>query len=76
MFDIGMIWNIIMTIATSVVGYFYKRNDKRLDELSKEIISIKVDYARKQELKDVVDKIDRTLERIDTKIDQIMFKGQ
>lgn len=75
MFDIGMIWNIIMTIATSVVGYFYKRNDKRLDELSKEIISIKVDYARKQELKDVVDKIDRTLERIDTKIDQIMFKG-
>lgn len=60
-----------LTAVTSVIGYFLKRTISKQDKHEEDINHIKLTYVNKDELKELKNDVNKTLEKLQQDVDSI-----
>ncbi|WP_261369094.1 hypothetical protein [Yersinia rohdei] len=74
MFDLAMAFQIVLTIAATLFGFWVKEIKKDITDLEKAVETIKTDYQRREDAKTNFDLMMSTLREVRSAIDRIDSK--
>ncbi|WP_261372963.1 hypothetical protein [Yersinia hibernica] len=74
MFDLAMAFQIVLTIAATLFGFWVKEIKKDITDLEKAVETIKADYQRREDAKSNFDLMMSTLREVRSAIDRIDSK--
>lgn len=72
--DIQTLFNILGTVISAALGYYITKNDTAIKELQTKLVQVQLEYAKKDEIKEIKDLIERGFDKLEARLDKKVDK--
>ncbi len=68
--DIQTLFNVLGTVISAALGYYITKNDAAIKDLQENLMQVKLDYAKKDEIRDIKDLIERGFDKLEARLER------
>jgi hypothetical protein len=68
--EISYLVHIIEVLVTGGLVYYINKNDAAIKDLNINLMQVKLDYAKKDEIKEIKDLIERGFDKLEARLDK------
>jgi hypothetical protein len=68
--EISYLVHIIEVLVTGGLVYYINKNDSAIKDLNINLMQVKLDYAKKDEIKEIKDLIERGFDKLEARLDK------
>lgn len=68
--EINYLIHIIEVLVTGGLVYYINKNDAAIKDLTNNLMQVKLDYAKKDEIKEIKDLIERGFDKLEARLER------
>jgi hypothetical protein len=68
--ELNMLYHIIEVLVVGGLTYYINKNDAAIKELNTSLIQVRLDYAKKEEIKEIKDLIERGFDKLEARLER------
>lgn len=68
--EIQYLVHLIEVLVTGGLVYYINKNDAAIKELNSNVMQVKLDYAKKEEIKEIKDLIEKGFDKLEARLDK------
>lgn len=68
--DISHLISILLAVISGILTWTWNKQDKRIDDLEKELQQVRLTYASKEEIKEIKELIEKGFDKLESRLDK------